>query len=251
MQFNEDEANYDRWRPTYVPQLFDAIIEYAHIDDAKNALEIGMGTGQATLPFLKTGCSVTAVEIGEKLAEYSRRKFSKFANLDVVTIDFEGFQAPIAYELIYSATAFHWIPEQIAYKKALDLLKPGGALALFWNHAFVGKEDDPLHVEIQHSYKKYWPNWKPLAEFIKSDCGRIVDTLLGYGFRDVGCDLYHGIRTMRSEEYIGLLNTYSDHRALPEDKKNGLEREIRLAIDAFGGKINVCDTMDLYLARRL
>ena len=27
--FNEDAANYDRWRPRYVPELFAAVLRYA------------------------------------------------------------------------------------------------------------------------------------------------------------------------------------------------------------------------------
>ena len=56
----------------------------------KQALEIGIGTGQATLPILQTKCKLTAIEIGEKLAEYSRHKFVNFSNLEVVNIDFEN-----------------------------------------------------------------------------------------------------------------------------------------------------------------
>lgn len=42
-------------RPGYVPALYDDIFQLAAIDEASNVLEIGIGGGQATLPFLKTG----------------------------------------------------------------------------------------------------------------------------------------------------------------------------------------------------
>jgi 16S rRNA A1518/A1519 N6-dimethyltransferase RsmA/KsgA/DIM1 with predicted DNA glycosylase/AP lyase activity len=110
LKFNEDEANYDKWRPSYVPELFKEIIQYSSINEMKHALEIGIGTGQASLPFLQTKCKLTAIEIGEKLAEYSRRKFAPFNNFEVVSIDFESFCADSnTFDLIYSATAFHWI----------------------------------------------------------------------------------------------------------------------------------------------
>jgi 16S rRNA A1518/A1519 N6-dimethyltransferase RsmA/KsgA/DIM1 with predicted DNA glycosylase/AP lyase activity len=106
MKFNEDEANYDKWRPSYVPELYDEIIRYSGIDETKYALEIGIGTGQASLPFLQTKCKLTAIEIGEKLAECSRRKFASFSNFEVVNIDFQNFCADSnTFDLIYSATA--------------------------------------------------------------------------------------------------------------------------------------------------
>ena len=47
---------------------------------------------------------------------------------------FEDFPAQDAsYDLVYSGTAFHWISPDVAYKKTAQLLRAGGALALFWN----------------------------------------------------------------------------------------------------------------------
>ena len=90
------------------------------------ALEVGIGTGQATRPFLEAGCRVTAVELGEKLAAYSQVKFQNFFNLEILQGDF--MKCPLqgdSFDLLYSATAFHWIPEEQGYPKALRLLKAG------------------------------------------------------------------------------------------------------------------------------
>lgn len=253
LKFNEDATNYDKWRPRYVPGLFADIIEYSSLDDTQRALEVGIGTGQATLPILKTGCKVTAVEIGKELAEYSRQKFSGFRNFEVVDVDFESFhEQSNTYDLIYSATAFHWIPEEIGYSKAFDLLKPGGTLALFWNHPFVNRRDDMLHAEIQEIYSKYRPSdGKPRVEFNQSSCEKVIDTLRSHGFSNIMSRLFYQTRTLSSRDYIGLLNTYSDHRVLKENIRNSFEREIVLAIDRFGGKVNIYDTMDLYLAQKI
>ncbi|MDQ7092104.1 methyltransferase domain-containing protein [Desulfosporosinus sp. PR] len=251
LKFNEDEFNYDKWRPNYVPELYDEIIRYSDIDETKKVIEIGIGTGQATLPILKTQCQLTAIEIGEKLAEYSRRKFASFKNLEILKIDFESFQSNNnTFDLIYSATAFHWIPEEISYTKAFDLLKSGGALALFWNHPFVNRADDLLHLEIRKVYNKYKPSDKKPLEFNKNDCRKVEDTIKRHGFINCCSKLFFQTRTFSAENYIALLNTYSDHRALPQDLKNRLENEIISAINNFGGKLPVYDTMDLYLAQK-
>lgn len=54
--FNQVAEMYDKWRPAYVPELYEDIFAYKSIDKASHVLEIGIGTGQATLPFLNTGC---------------------------------------------------------------------------------------------------------------------------------------------------------------------------------------------------
>jgi len=45
MKFNEDEEDYDKWRSTYVEELFNQIIQYSNIDEISKVLEIGIGTG--------------------------------------------------------------------------------------------------------------------------------------------------------------------------------------------------------------
>ena len=251
LKFNEDETNYDKWRPSYVPELFKEIIQYSSINEMKHALEIGIGTGQASLQFLQTKCKLTAIEIGEKLAEYSRKKFTSFSNFEVVNIDFENFcAASNIFDLIYSATAFHWIPEEVGYTKVFELLKSGGVLALFWNHPFVNRTDDLLHLEIRKVYNKFLPSDKQPIEFDKSDCTKIVEIINHYGFKNCYSKLFFQTRTFTADGYIALLNTYSDHRDLPINVKTELENGIATAINSFGGILHVYDTMDLYLAQK-
>ena len=50
LSFNEDVINYDRWRPNYVEALFNDVIDHTGINNTSKLLEIGVGTGQATLP---------------------------------------------------------------------------------------------------------------------------------------------------------------------------------------------------------
>lgn len=251
LKFNEDVANYDRWRPTYVPKLFSEIIKYSNLDGTKKALEIGIGTGQATLPILKTNCHVAAIELGDKLATYSKGKFSEYKNLDIKNIAFEDYACDDnSFDMVYSATAFHWIPQEVGYPKVYRLLKSGGVLALFWNHPFAARPSDPLHVSIQKIYDKFRPFSQKPVEHNKEKCLKIVDTIKRYGFVDVNLKLYYQTRTFDAKSYVSLLNTYSDHRAMQEEQKTLFENEIIETINRFGGKLNIYDTMDLYLAKK-
>lgn len=251
LKFNEDVLNYDKFRPTYTEQIFEDIINYSSMNESKKALEIGIGTGQATLPLLKIGCSVTAVELGGNSAEFVKMKYSDFAKFQVVNTDFESYDDPQnSYDLIYSATAFHWVKQDIGFVKIFDLLKHGGTVALFWNHPFINCEDDQLHLEIRKIYMKYKPSDKIPVAFNEDKCQEYQNALSSYGFVDIVSKLYYKTRTLTGQEYISLLNTYSDHRALPEDIKVQLEQEISSTIDNFDGKLHIYDTMDLYLARK-
>ncbi|MBX4262796.1 class I SAM-dependent methyltransferase (plasmid) [Clostridium estertheticum] len=249
--FNEDVMNYDKWRPTYCKELFNDIIQYSKLDRNKKAVEVGVGTGQASLPFLMTGCDVTAIELGNNLAEYSKEKFKEYKNFSVYNTSFEDFECnDNSIDILYSATAFHWIPEDIGYPKALKVLKNDGTLALFWNRPFVKREDDLLHQKIQNIYQKYRPS---NAKFIENDTARynkISKTIQSYGFRDLELKLYHQTRIFNSTDYISLLNTYSDHISMAVSTKLLFESEIENAVLESGNVLTVYDTIDLYLARK-
>lgn len=250
LKFNEDAENYDKARPAYPTELFDDIIAYSNINEKSNILEIGIGTGQATLPFLSLGCNVTAVELGSDLAEYVRAKFSNYQNLYVINADFiEADLKSGSYDLIYCATAFHWLPQEEAYNKIKKLLKPNGTLALFWNHPFPNRRDDEVNMANKRVYDKYRPSDKPLTEFSEKDLEKHRTELEQNGFTSVEAKLYKRTRTLSSQEYIALINTYSDHRALPDDIRLTFEKEMISAVDSLGGKINIYDTIDLYLTK--
>ena len=249
--FNEDAMNYEKWRPNYCEELFHDIMEYSKIDSHKKALEIGTGTGQATLPFLKTGCDLRAIELGENLAEFSKNKFKDYKNFNILNVPFEDFKGDEnTFDLIYSATAFHWIDENIGYPKAFKLLKPGGTLALFWNKPFIGRKDDLLHKKIQNIYEKYKPSKAKPIEKDKEHYKELLEKLKKYGFKDVELKLYHKTRTFNACDYISLLNTYSDHRTMNLAIKAKFEEEIKEAILEHNNLLRVYDTMELYLARK-
>lgn len=252
MTFNEDEINYDRYRPTYPHELFADILSYSSILKQCNLLEIGIGTGQATKPFLDLGCQVLAMDIGDRMCNYVKEKYDKYPNFEVIHTDF--MLHPIkknSFDLIYSATAFHWLPQKEAYLKIKDSLKKNGTVALFWNHPFPNRLDDPSNLASQQVYKKYRPDNQEQVEFTEEKCKIRVQALQEAGFHDVKYKIYHRVRTLTTDEYIQLLNTYSDHRMLDKNLKIEFEAAMKHAIQKIGGKINIYDTIDLYLGKKL
>ena len=248
-KFNEVPAAYDRWRPGYVPELYRDLWAYQPIGPDSRALEIGIGTGQATPPVLATGCSVTAVELGEQLAAYTAEKFRDYRRFAVLPLTFQQYDGPDqAFDLIYSASAFHWIPEEEGYPKVYRLLKPGGAFARFANHPY--HEPDALYEAIQAVYAQYMPDSKPSPPYSQTQCAQRAQLAAKYGFVDFQYRMYRRTRTFTAQEYPKLLNTYSDHRAVEEGARRLFFREIERAIQAFGGTITLSDTLDLQLARK-
>ena len=250
--FDESVLNYEKRRPNYGTELFKDVIKYAEINMDKSLLEIGCGTGQATEPFLKAKCKVTAVELGENLASYTREKFKVYKNFNIVQSAFEDYHCDDnEFDMLYSATAFHWIPEEIGYKKAYRIIKSGGTLALFWNRPSPNDNYNTLYQRIQSIYKELLPQWSnKLTNSQDKPKYSSVNKIKQYGFVDVEFKEYHNKRKMTGIEYIELLNTYSDHIALEKSIKSPLFDGIRTAIEEFGNEIIINDTVELHLAKK-
>ena len=119
--FNEDEANYDAARPGYPRELYEDVFTYAKERiSGTRAIEVGIGTGQATKPFLDAGFQVTAIEIGDKLAALAAEKFRDYPGFRVLCADFmEALPGEEACaDLIYAGTAFHWLPKPDGWQTA-------------------------------------------------------------------------------------------------------------------------------------
>jgi hypothetical protein len=152
--------------------------------------------------------------------------------------------------LIYSASAFHWIPEELGYRKVFRELKRGGVFARFANNPFEDKANPALCDAIQASYQRYLPNAPKPTEYNEEMARNRAEIARAYGFEDIQWKVYKRIRRFTPKEYGRLLSTYSDHRALGEQRLCALIDEIEDAITRHGGFIDIYDTIDLQVARK-
>ena len=252
--FDTASTVYEKMRPGYVDALYQEIFAYIPMDASCKVVEVGIGTGQATLPILTTGCKLTAVEYGESLAEKCRAKFRDYPTFSVITGKFEDADLERdSYDLVFCATAFHWIPEELGYQKVYSILKQGGAFARFANHPFPARDNPSLREDIDKLYAIYHHRdlKKPFQEYSKEQAQGLAVIASKYGFTDIRCAMFYRVRTFTAKEYVALLATYSDNIALDEPVRMEFFSKIEEAINKYGGEINIHDTIDLQLARKL
>ena len=254
--FDTVAATYAKLRPGYVDALYQDIFAYCPMDATHQAVEVGIGGGQATQPILDTGCTVTAVEPGEGFSALCREKFAAYPGFSVITGKFEDVPfSPESCDLVYSASAFHWVPEEIGYSKVFDMLKPGGTFARFANHPWRDKGNPALAAALDAAYAKYYHTYyrsvpKLEDEYTEMQALRRAEIALKYGFSDIQHHLYRRTRALTAAEYVQLLGTYSDHISLPEEVRLPFFHAVEEAITAHGGVITIYDTIDLQLARK-
>ena len=257
LMFNMEMENYDRFRPRYVPEMFRDVMAYA--GQPGRALEIGIGTGQATQPFLDADWNVTAVELGEGLAQFCEAKFGAYPKFGVMHCAFED--APLgegAFDLVYSATAFHWIAPEAGLPKVLQILRPGGAFAWITNYPAPSEAHVHIHEALQQVYRdygEYFGNPPPLnlaerRRDVMAKGERSAELLRSYGFGDVKLRHYSGARRFNAQDYAALLHTYSDHRSLPDAARIPFMERMAGVIEERGGVIELEDTVTLVLGRK-
>src|SRR2546430_15836085 len=70
--FEEVPELYERARPLYPAQLFDDLVSLGELRPGSRVVEVGPGTGQASLPLAERGFELVGVELGERLAGFAR-----------------------------------------------------------------------------------------------------------------------------------------------------------------------------------
>jgi SAM-dependent methyltransferase len=240
--FDQAAELYDRVRPGYPPALFDDLAELAGVGPGCRVLEIGPGTGQATVPLAERGCRIVAVELGAELAAVARRNLARFPQVQVVTAAFEDWPLPDEpFDVVLAATAFHWIDPAARVGKAADALRPGGALATIATHHIAGG-DQAFFVQAQACYERWDPETPPGGARLPTaaEVPTASDELDRSGrFGPVEFRRYEWERSYSTAGYLEVLLTYSGHRAMePTAQANLLDCIARLIDTGYGGQIS-------------
>ncbi|CZR67498.1 uncharacterized protein PAC_17397 [Phialocephala subalpina] len=218
--FTEDADLYDRSRPHYPAPLFADLATLAHLTPSSRILEIGSGTGRATIPLARLGCHITGIELGNEMAAVARRNLSAFPEAEIVVLTFEDWRLPEdKFDLVVSVAAWHWVEEDIRMEKAADALREGGVQRLYEKFGLAPVAGLRL----------------PAAKDIPGDAGEFERE---ERFGKVRFRHYEWEETYSTQEYLNVLLTYSNHRLLEEGIKEGLLSSIADLINRkYGGKI--------------
>jgi len=222
--FGEDAARYHRARPTYPAELFTRL-------HGPRILEIGPGTGQATLPLTSLG-DVTAVELSPSLAAVAR---AHAPAAHVVVADFDVWPLPPEpFDLVVAATAFHWLDPATRMTRCAAALRPGGSLAVISTHHVAGGTEQ-FFADVQEIYERWDPATPPgLRQSTASEIPCEFDE--SALFDEPEFHRYEWEQAYSSESYVDVLLTYSNHIALPD--RDRLIADIAALIDTrFGGRI--------------
>ncbi len=159
---------------------------------------------------------------------------------DVVVSAFEDWEPPATpFDLVVSATAFHWVDPEVRVVKSADLLRPGGSLVVISTHHVRGGTV-PFFEAAQRCYERFDPATPPdlrlePSSAIPEDSAEFDES---GRFGPVSFRRHEWELTYTAAGYLDLLSTYSGHRALPAEARDGLYRCIAgLIDDRHGGRV--------------
>jgi ubiquinone/menaquinone biosynthesis C-methylase UbiE len=261
LSFGSVAEQYERHRPSYPAELVDAVLEYAHAQPGDPILEVGAGTGRATLLFAERGYEITAIEPDSEMAAVaSKRAATAGQTIEILNTDFEQAKLPEhGFQILISATAWHWVTPASRNALAARVLRPGGALAPFWNRPQWS--ENPLREQLDRIYRAVEEEFAATPGGVMSPFGAppqlrnagewLRQEFVGNpDFTDIDARVYVWQQRYTTDQYIGLLGTHSDHIMLPAVPRERLFTAIRATIDAAGGSFELTYQTLLCLARR-
>lgn len=263
--YNGIAVIYDEIRPSYPEKLIQDVISKTDINLNSRLLEIGAGTGKATIQFAEKGFKIHAVEPGEDMAEIFKSKCSNYPKVSLDIATFEKWDCPNneKYDLIYCAQAFHWIDTNIKYKKCDKLLKDDGYLVLFWYNPIESEESKEIDRKVQEIVQKYAANYSSeekkterrahtgvsqdderKAEIEASGLFKIVDKI--EYTQEIKENVQQYLKAMKSVPAFASVLDSMDNKRIEM-----MDNEIEEVINNYKGYVSTLFRFSLYITRKI
>jgi SAM-dependent methyltransferase len=272
--FDSAAELYDAARPNYPEELFDDLVSLTGLYAGSFILEVGSGTGKATLPLARRGFSILGIELGEHLAALARAKLADYPQAQIEVDNFETWPVHEGrFDLAVSASAWHWIDPAIGYPKIAQALRPRGFFALMWNRQqrsdTTNQQNIPQSGEVGDQENMSQAFSQALQEVIQQVAPGLVGNRLrragtwsqqfrqdgplaaGEFFEMSAIRSYAWEATYDAASYLRLLDSYSSYRVLDPSARDRLFTRIAEMIDSrFNGRVILQWQTELYIAQR-
>ncbi len=153
--FQDGGEHYERVRPGYPSDSADWIIPHG----ARDALDVGAGTGKFTALLLARGLAVTAVDPSKDMLDQLRLLHPGVRAAEG-TAEATGL-ADASFDVASVAQAWHWCDPIAASTELSRVLRAGGTLGLIWNQLDTSVPWVHRLSRIMHAGDVYRPHFRP------------------------------------------------------------------------------------------
>jgi len=246
---------YDEMRPGYPEAVFDDLVGIAGVGADSRLLEIGCGTGHATLALARRGFRIDCVDLGANMAALARTRLAAFQRVTIAVADFDHWNTDARYDLVYLATAYHWLNPATRVERIARLLAPAAWLAVWRNHQVRGEGiSDQFFRAAQQIYAREAPalaaKFTGLIDPNEVAPAETEEWRASGLFAGLQTRVYLWSKDYTATEYVRVLDTHSDHRMLPADRRERLFDGLLRLAGEFGGTVTREHATILHMARK-
>ena len=242
---------YDKARVSYPPALIQDILNFSGLKTEK-VLDIGCGTGQATILLGEKGFNVTGLDLDCDMVKVAKAKCSFLFNVDFKTGAFEEIEfADRYFNLVLSGMAWHWISSEKHYEKVHRILKNNGVIALFWSYQQKEKSDfvrDVSQIVDKYGGINRGPTGSKVLEIAHDSIDELKKSNL---FTSVEFHEYNEEIQFTKKQYLDLLISYGWVQKLSESKRKEFVDEIKKIYKKYEETLVVPYSYVLVLGRRV
>jgi SAM-dependent methyltransferase len=200
-RFSITADDYQRYRPSYPPELVDWVLQLAPLERAARVLDLGCGTGITTRLFAQRGLCVIGLDPNqEMLAKASSGQLP--AGIGLIRCAAEAIALRCAsVELVISGQAFHWFDVPATCAQLERVVRPGAWSCAFWN----SRTSTGLSAEYDVLLRSFSSEYARLQN-ARTTLDDLRETLVG---REVREERFANRQVLRREELQGRARSSS------------------------------------------
>lgn len=161
--YGKDESKqYAQLRLAYHSSVYESIIAQHTATEGKlnTLLDVGCGPGLATRDLAAYFHHATGIDPGESMIEVAQSMNIKTSTSEPVAFKLTSAEEMSGIEknsidVITAANAAHWFDMPAFWKRAAQVLRPGGSVALWTSGEMVAHSDTPNFVKINEAFKRW------------------------------------------------------------------------------------------------
>lgn len=245
---------YHQVRPRYPQKIIEFAVKIAQLPPEAKIMEVGCGPGIATVAFAKLDFSMLALEPSLEMCQLARQNCASYPNVRIQQTLFEEWQPETqTFSTFLAANSFHWIPSQVRYIKAAEVLQDNGSLILLWNLNLQPQYE--VYQTLNEVYDIYAPSLvqyedhKKQEEILKELGQNVIES--GY-FKDLVSKHLPCEITYNTDEYLMLLSTLSPYIGLDSQVRDTLFEGLKEKMEKnYCGKIQLSYLSAVQVAQKI
>lgn len=249
--FDLAAEDYDRFRKPYPKEVIDQVIVESQIPPSGKILEVGCGSGRATIQLAEHGFEILAIDPGKNLLEIAQAKCKSFKSVKFLLAQFETASLPTGqFDLVFSADALHWVNPSVRYTLIAEALREAGHLCILTDS--LAPSANNVTSLITEILIRRLEGYSPIThEIFEANIEMQIREIESSG-RFSGTRIFRvpQVETFTAAQYAHSLSVWSRILILPASARRELLAEIEATINRNGGSVTQSSEFLVFIAQK-